>query len=112
MFDLRALKPGDEVGIESTSGGRTSQGATAIRAIYDDGVFELESGDWFDQEGKCLWNPESRRLVEPTDEGRAASLHESLWSDFSLLSIHAQSLPLDRLRELRETVLGLLTETA
>lgn len=107
-FDLSKLKPGDEVGIESDWSFANRRATTTIRAIHDDGVFELDGGDWFDQDGKCVWNPEHRHLAEPTNEGRLASLLESLQTDLDILGERARGMTLEQLKAFREVTLGLL----
>ena len=67
MFDLRALKPGDEVGIEQTwSDGDTSQVVVVVTAVDSDGI-EADC-DWFDLNGRNLSYPGKRRLVQPTGQ--------------------------------------------
>lgn len=116
-FDLARLKPGDEVGIEIRRTNRVTQeisvcqSAGIVVEVADDGHICLEGDEWYSPSGKYLFEAwGERQLCSPTDEGRLACLQESIYADLSQLQDKARSMPLDRLRELRETVLELLKE--
>lgn len=116
-WNLSDLKPGDEVGIEVRRKNRVSgeagifQAVGIVAEVTDDGCIGLEGDEWCNPSGEYLmegWG--DRRLCPPTDEGRLATLQETIHEDLCDLQRKARLLPLSRLKELRETVLGLLAD--
>lgn len=102
-FDLKKLKPGDEVGIEQTwSDGTTSQVVVLVTAADPEG-FEADC-DWFDMDGRNLSYPDKRRLVPPTDEGRIVALRESIPIDLGILGSRSHGMSLEELKRLNEAV--------
>lgn len=116
-FDLKTLKPGDEVGIEIRRENRVThemcayQSAGIVAEVAGDGHICLEGDEWYSPSGKYLFKAwGERQLCPPTGEGRLAVLQETIYEDLCKLQDNARSLPLERLKELRETVLGLLAQ--
>ena len=106
-WSLSALKPGDEVGVQVGS----SLGVDRVVAIHEDGVIEIEGDDYYGPDGRNLFTGSVTnmvvRLVEPTDEGRIASLIENIRTDLDILGDKAREMTLEQLREFREAILEL-----
>jgi hypothetical protein len=103
-WNIADLKPGDEVGIETTwvisarnTPGRV--GVSRVVAIHEDSI-ELESDEFCSLNGRGFVDHQffSWRLVEPTDEGRIACLVETLRTDLDILADRAHVMPLEQLR--------------
>ena len=100
-FDPALLKPSDEVGIERCPAGAWEPWAVnRVVAVHDD-LIELEGDEWYKLDGTHLSRVVKLRLAAPTDEGRHASLYETVCEDMEGIKIAALLMDLPTLRRLK-----------
>lgn len=102
-FDPSTLKPGDEVGIERYRDGAWQPWlANRVVAIHGS-LIELEGDEWYWRDGRKAYSSGSIRfrLAAPTDEGRWASLQETVSTDLDILADQSRSMDLPALRRLK-----------
>ena len=101
-FDLIALKPGDEVGIERCRDGAWEPwSANRVVAIHGS-LIELEGDEWYQPNGRHAAGCHATlRLAAPTDKGRHASLYETVCEELNDIKIAALLMDFPTLRRLK-----------